>query len=167
MTREQEDCEQQGAINRQDTGGLQRDVLLQQLKSPPAERVREAQQLTAVIADRLAEVLPQQEFRLKLVPPIISVDGIGSRYGNGYSTAAALLWYLPLPASRRLKLIFERQTGDLQRFLTNVRGAPWPARGARPHVQITSDTIRAWWGGSTEADAVVRLRPISRDELGV
>jgi hypothetical protein len=155
------------SVGPQDTGQLQRASLLRTLKSPPAERVSEAERLTAVIADRLAEVLPQQEFRLKLALPIISIDGIGSQYGNGYSTAPAMLWYLPLPASQRLKLIFERQTGDLQRFLSSVRGSPWPTRGARPHVEITSDTIHAWWGGSTEADAVVRLRPIARDDLGV
>ncbi len=162
MSREHND-----PIDLQDEGRLQRDLLLRQLKSAPPERVNEAKQLTAVIAERLAEVLPQQEFRLKLAYPIISIDGIGSRYGNGYSTVPALLWYLPLPASRRLELIFERQAGDLQRFLSNVRGAPWPRRGAQPHVDVTSSAIHAWWGGSTEADAVIHLRPVSRDELGV
>jgi hypothetical protein len=137
------------------------------MKSPPPERVSEAEQLTAVIADRIAEVLPEREFRLKLAHPIISIDGIGSRYGNGYSTAPAVLWYLPLPASRRLKMIFEAQTRDLQRFLSNVRGEPWPRRGAQPHVDVTSSAIHAWWGGAAEADAVVQLRPVSREELGI
>lgn len=142
MSREQND-----PIDLQDGERLQRDFLLWQLKSPPPERVSEAEQLTAVIADRLADVLPEQEFQLKLAHPIIRVDGIGTRYGNGYSTAPALLWYLPLPASRRLELIFERQTGDLQRFLSNVRGTPWPSRGAQPHVDVTPSVIYAWWGG--------------------
>jgi hypothetical protein len=155
------------SVSPQDAERLQRPSLLRALKSPPAERVSEAERLTAVIADRLAEVLPEQEFRLKLALPVISIDGIGSQHGNGYSTAPAILWYLPLPALRRLELIFERQAGDLQRFLSSVHGSPWPTRGARPHVEITSDIIRAWWGGTTEADAVVRMRPIARDELGL
>lgn len=162
MSREQND-----PIDLQDGERLQRDFLSRQLKSPSPERVSEAERLTAVIADRLADVLPEQEFRLKLAHPIIRVDGIGNRYGNGYSTAPALLWYLPFSASRRLELIFERQTGDLQRFLSNVRGRPWPRHGARSHVDVTSSEIRAWWGGAIEAEAIVRLRPVSRDELGV
>jgi hypothetical protein len=148
-------------------GRVKRDFLLQQLKSPPPERVSEAERLTALIAERIAEVLPPQEFRLKLAQPIISIDGVGDRYGNGYSTAPAVCWYLPLPVSQRLKMIFESQTRDLQRFLSNVSGTPWPKQGARSHVAITPDTICAWWGGPTEADAVVRLRPITRNELGV
>lgn len=141
--------------------------MLRQVKSPPPGRISEAEQLTAVIADRIAEVLPEQEFCLKLAHPIISVNGIGSRYGNGYSTAPAMLWYLPLPAAHRLKMIFETQTRDLQRFLSNVRREPWPARGAQPHVEVTLSAIHAWWGGAAEADAVLRLRPVSREELGI
>jgi hypothetical protein len=159
--------ERESPIHLQDEGRLQRDLLLKQLKSPPPERVSEAEQLTAVIAERIAEVLPQQEFRLKLAHPIISVDGISDRHGNGYSTAPAVLWYLPLTASRRLELIFEIQTRDLQRFLSSVRDAPWPSREAQPHVCVTPSMIHAWWGGPTEADAIVCLRPVSRDELDI
>lgn len=152
--------------DREDGGRLQQDLLLRKLKSPSPERVSEAKRLTELIAERIGEVLPPEEFRLKLSQPIVSIDGIGDRYGSGYSTAPALFWYLPLSATRRLKMIFESQTRDLQRFLSNVRGVPWPERGARPHVEITPDSICAWWGGPTEADAVVRLRPIFRGELG-
>jgi hypothetical protein len=141
--------------------------LSRQLQSPSPVRVEEGERLTAMIAERIIEVLPPQEFRLRLAHPIISIDGIGALRGNGYSTAPAVLWYLPLSASRRLKLIFESQTRDLQRFLSNVRGAPWPGQGALPHVDVTSRAIHAWWGGSTEADAVISLRTISRDELGI
>jgi hypothetical protein len=168
MGRKQGDSEQRGgAASRRNLESCQRDLLLRQLKSPSTARVSEAERLTALLAERLAEVLPPREFRLKLTQPIISIDGIGKRYGNGYSTAPAVCWYLPLPVSRRLRMIFESQTRDIQRFLSNVSGAQWPTPGAKPHVDVTPTTICAWWGGPTEADAVVRLRPIARDELGV
>jgi hypothetical protein len=137
------------------------------LKSPPPERVPEAERLTAAIAERIAEVLPPAEFRLKLEHPIISIDAIGLRCGNGYSTAPALFWYLPLPALQRLEQMFESQMMSLERFLSNVCGCPWPRPGALPHVEVTAHAVHAWWGGPREVEAVVRLRPVSRDELGV
>jgi hypothetical protein len=154
-------------INRQDRDRLRRDIELRQVKSPSAERISEAEKLTAVIAERIAEVLPGHGFQLKLVHPIISVNGVGEMYGNGYSTAPAIIWYLQLPASQRLQMIFENQARELQRFLSNVRGEPWPGQRSQPHVHVTASMIHAWWGGSAEADAVVRLRPISRAEVGV
>jgi len=146
---------------------LQDDPLWRHLRSPSRRRVREAERLTSAIGERLAEVLPDGEFRLNIDHTLISIDGLGARCGSGYSATPALFWYLPLTASRRLEVMFQSQTRELQRFLSTVRGAPWPGPGACPQVHVTSDEIRAWWGGASEADAIVRLRPIVRSELGL
>ena len=66
-----------------------------------------------------------------------------------------------------LKTIFISEGETVQEFLTDVLGEPWPARGAKPHVCVTQDTVQLWWGGPTEDEAVVKLRPVSRKELGL
>lgn len=149
------------------TRPIPRKVLLGRIWSPSPRRVAEGARLTAVIAGRIAAVLPPGEFELKVTDTLISIDGVGSRQGNGYSTAPALMWYLPFPASHRLKLIFEAQARDLQRFLSQVRRSPWPSEGARQHVDVTPRAIHVWWGGSCEADAVTSMRVILREELGL
>jgi hypothetical protein len=69
---------------------------------------------------------------------------------------------LPLPSATRLGSFLERIGRDLQQFLTNTYGSPWPRPDAQVHVRVTNDTIYVWWGDGTEADAPVRLRPIPR-----
>jgi hypothetical protein len=141
--------------------------LLRKVLSPASDEADRGRALTYAIADRIQEVLIPSEFNLKTDGKIISVKGVGSRRGYSYSTAPSLLWNLPYPRSRRLELIFDIQSRELQRFLTAARHTPWPARDAMPHIKITSDAVHVWWGGFTEADALVRLRPIYIDELEV
>jgi hypothetical protein len=149
-------------------GRLRDHPLVKYVTAPqPPERVREAERLTAAFAERIAEVLPPGEFELKVTGFAISVIGIGVWYGNSYGFALHLTWYLPHPASRRLEMVFEGQMDGLQEFLSNMRRAPWPSKGALPHVRVIPSTVYAWWGGPTCADAVVSLRPLDRAELGV
>jgi hypothetical protein len=118
-----------------------------------------------VIAERLVDILPRQEFVIRVEFPVISIDSIGVHEGSGFSTAPAVFWYLPLPVSRRLELIFDSQAKGLQRFLSARSGKRWPTPDAEPHVSIGPSVIDVWWGGSSETDAAIRLRPIKRDEL--
>lgn len=56
---------------------------------------------------------------------------------------------------------------ELQVFLTNALGERWPSRDAEPDVRITTDMAQLWWGDEAETEAVVKIRPVSRKELGL
>lgn len=53
----------------------------------------------------------------------------------------------------------------LQDAMSKVTGEPWPAPKAHPGYRVDNRVIAIWWGGKTEAEAVMRLRPISRTEI--
>lgn len=123
--------------------------------------------LTRAIAERLREILPDGEFSLESDDRVIHIIGIGPCRGNSYNIMPWLLWNGPEPALVRLEQIFETYGRDIQRFLTNSRKRPWPVEGAAPHIDIGTETIDVWWGGLKKVEAVVRLRPFDRKELGI
>lgn len=130
-------------------------------------RMAEAERLTGVLAERIREVLQEDEFEVEVKGRIISITGVGARGGNTFGLMPALIWQLPLSATRRLRMIFEGVARNLQHFLTCAYNRPWPAVTAEPHVSVGDDAILVWWGGASETDAVARLRPIPRVEIGV
>lgn len=123
--------------------------------------------LTHAIAERLREILPEDEFNLESDDRVIHITGIGPCRGNSYNTMPWLLWNLPGPPLARLERIFETYSRDVQRFLTKSRKRPWPVEGAEPHIDICLETVDVWWGGSNKAEAAVRLRQFNRKELGI
>jgi hypothetical protein len=135
--------------------------------TPSPEQVKIGTTLTYVITERLRDILPSNEFDLDTDGSTIRITGVGLCRGNSYSTIPWLLLGLPGSDSERLERILKIYGRDVQKFLTKARHEPWPANGAESHVRVTLDTVDVWWGGSDESDAVVRLRTISRRELGI
>ncbi len=78
-----------------------------------------------------------------------------------------LLLAMPGEITEKLEMIFMREGEDVQELLTDVDGRPWPAPDAKPHVLVTQDAVQLWWGGPTEDEALVKLRPILRKDIGL
>jgi hypothetical protein len=76
-------------------------------------------------------------------------------------------WRTSLSVEERLEMILDGYSKNLQKLLSRAGEPQWPAADATPHVEITDEKVMIWWGGPTVTDAVVRLRPITREELGV
>jgi hypothetical protein len=130
-------------------------------------REAEAERISKAIVDCISDVVPDGEFILTVSGRVIGVVGVGARRGNSFRTHPFLVWLLPVPATRRLSIIFGSLSKDLQRFLSRVTGRPWPVEGATPHVRITDREIRVWWGSVDESEAVVKIEPILRSDIGV
>jgi len=123
--------------------------------------------LTDSLAERIREILPAGEFEVEARSGIVNIHGIGRYRGCSSASMPLVLLELPGDVTEKLISIFMGEGEVVQEFLTDVRGEPWPTLGAEPHVCVTYDTVQLWWGGPTEGEAVVKLRPISRKELGL
>ncbi len=126
-----------------------------------------ADALTNSLAERIREILPPGEFDVKACSGIVNIQGVGQYRGSSSASMPMVLLAQPGDLAETLKEIFISEGETVQDFLTAVRGESWPARGAKPYVCVTQDTIQLWWGGPTEDEAVVKLRPVSRKELGL
>jgi hypothetical protein len=127
---------------------------------------RSAEALTNLLAGRLEEILPADDFEVEARLGVLNIRGVGRFQGSStVSTPALVLAISEGSWEERLGAVFMTEGENLQDFLTHVYGEPWPARDATPHVCVTAEDIRLWWGGPTEDDASMKLRPISRQEL--
>jgi hypothetical protein len=126
-----------------------------------------AEALTNSLAERIREILPAGEFEVEACSGIVNIQGIGQYRGSSMASMSVLLLGMPGDISDKLDMIFMSQGEEIQEFLTDLLGEPWPARGAKPHVRVTQDTVQLWWGGPTKDQAVVKLRPILRRDLGL
>lgn len=137
---------------------------LQSLATDPAPN---GHQLIEAMSERVAEIVDSTECEVTTDGKTIKLVGINRRQGNTVSVMPFFILRSSLPADQRLKMAFEALAKSTQRFLTSCGGPAWPAPGIEPHVTVSGETINVWWGGSNEADATVRLRPLDRSELGV
>jgi hypothetical protein len=123
------------------------------------------ERLVVALCERLAEVLPQNQFEVTVEHRhAIRIRGVGTRLGNTAWLSPITLWREPLPVEQRLQLFLDGASQRVQKFVGR-RYRPWPTRTASPKVSIEEDRILVWWGGVGEADAVVALRPISLREI--
>jgi hypothetical protein len=126
------------------------------------ERIHEA------LAERMREILPPELFTVELDDAgLICVRATNV---DGHSTDGKVLFGSSelrtlIPSTRRLKLYFESRAEGLQAFVSRALGRPWPSASARPHVQMTGSEILIWFGGEDPAQAELRLRPITQDEI--
>jgi hypothetical protein len=120
-----------------------------------------------VLAERIEELLAAESFQVSTDGRTITVSGTGELSGRANVFMPVFIWRLPMPATQRLDMLFESASRRLQEFLTAAYGKPWPSSGAEAHVSVRDDVISVWWGGEAEEDAVERLRPIDRSEVGL
>lgn len=137
---------------------------LEYLSAGPAPN---EQQLIEAMSERIAEVVDPAECEVTTDGKTIKLVGINRLRGNMTSVMPFFILRAPLPVDQRLKMALEALATSTQKFLTSCGGPAWPGPGSEPHVTVSSETVNVWWGGSSEDDATVRLRPLDRSELGV
>lgn len=135
--------------------------------SPSNHDVEIGDKLTSMLAERIRELLPADDFSVTSTGLTIKVVGQGKCVGFTYSTAPSIVWHLPSTVDGRLERVCNVQARDLQRFISNVKGKEWPAAGAMPHVHVDSENVKVWCGGESEDSVPAKLRPINRIELGI
>jgi hypothetical protein len=116
---------------------------------------------------RVAEIVPDNEFEVTLQGNALRIRGTGVRTGTQRVSVADPILNLPLPASQRLRLFFSDECHGLERFITDARGEPWPGHGADLHVRVDSKSVRIWWGSDDEMHAVLRVKPLTRQKMTV
>jgi hypothetical protein len=119
------------------------------------------------LADRTRELLPDRDFEIRTNGATITVEGCGAFSGNTNIMMPVFILRLPAPVEERLAMVIESHGKRLQEFLARAYGEPWPGPKATARACITSETMSLWWGGPAEADALERLRPIDRAEVGI
>jgi hypothetical protein len=125
------------------------------------------QRVVGALAERTKELLAEEDFEVSTDGLLVTIRGVGQFRGRSNTLMPVFIWRAPLPATERLTMVFESASLRLQEFLTAAYGRPWPAPNAKAHVSVSDDLISVWWGGDTEAEAIKRLRPIFRTEVGV
>lgn len=131
------------------------------------ENVTDGERLIDIYGQRVAEVLCQESLEINTHKGTLGVVGVGDLAGNSVWMTLLPTWYLPLSRSRRIKLVLKGHSIELQRFLTRVRGHPWPDAYAKCHVSVTHDKICVWWGNDRRSSVEVRLQPIGRRDVGI
>jgi hypothetical protein len=112
--------------------------------------------LTEAFATRLREVLPGDQYEVKVGGVAVSVHRRDA--SSAVSGAPAIM--LATPGSRDLKL---SRALEVAADMTKQYVAPTvPSR-----VRVDADTLAVWWGGPLPAEAVASLRPIMRNEVGL
>lgn len=128
----------------------------------------EVARLVAALCERIVEVLPVGAFDVEIEHRYaIRLRGKGPRQGDTLWLSPLHIWHSECSADVRMRLFLEQAGLRLQSFLSSGRNGPWPTASAKPWVSIGEDRIAMWWGGPTETDVGVALRPIERQEIGV
>jgi hypothetical protein len=111
--------------------------------------------LTDALATRLREVLSAQ-YDVSAQGASLTIRALDApRSGTG---VPALM--LAAPGAPDEKLYRVLQTAA-------EMAKPYVAPDAAPQAQVDSDTLTVWWGGPSQAEAVMSLRPIPRAEIGL
>ena len=126
--------------------------------------------VTEAVAERYREILPA-EFTVETNGPFLTWRASGS----GASSMFFGNWMLHVPwlsKTARLERFAQMAFGKLPREVASVMNRNpslvWPARGTTCHVRVTDSEVHIWFGMTDqEADAVLKVRPISREELGI
>jgi hypothetical protein len=120
--------------------------------------------VVGVFAERLRELLPDERFNVVVDGSTIVVHSQGD---GTHIFTPVLIWRTSLPVDERLRLVFEALGKGVQRLLGTVQGAEWGSLYGDVRVEVTSDMIKIWWGDKGWDDALMRIRPVCRQELGV
>jgi hypothetical protein len=130
--------------------------------------VRRGARLIGALVERIGEIAPP-DFEVTTVADghLLVIRGIGPRAGSSSTSSPGMFVRLPLPASLRLRILFENVASGVQEFFEQAAGQPWPAAGASPQVRVTDTEVHVWYGDNDENTAVVRLKSFHRTELGL
>lgn len=132
-----------------------------------ASNERQMERLVAAFCERLAEVLPRNQFEVTVEHRhAVRIRGLGQRQGDTVWLTPIAVWRSRLPVEDRLRIFLEAASRRVQSFVSR-HDRRWPTMAAEPRVSIEEDKILVWWGDPSEADPVVALRPIPRKQLGV
>lgn len=119
------------------------------------------------LAARTKEVIADPEFELTTDGRTITFGGTGRFRGSTKVMMPCFLLRAPGPLDERLEAVLNSHGRRLQEYLSAAYGKAWPREGAEAHVCVTPSAVSLWWGGPDEASAIVRLRLISRAEVGL
>jgi hypothetical protein len=126
------------------------------------------------LGDRLADVLPSDEYTVSVNGPMLDVKGA---QGHGSAGMPGMLLlergtpedklaraYMAAAESLRGIIVGTQRQGPVATATSRAR---FPGAFFDPHVLVTDATIEVWWGGADPDGALVRLRPIPRSEIGL
>jgi hypothetical protein len=126
----------------------------------------QVERLVTALCERLTEVLPKGQFDVTVEHRhAIRIRAPGP--ADVIWLSPMFLWRSRSPVDHRLQLFLDQFSQRIQSFVSHSQKRRWPGPTAKPGVAIEKDTIMVWWGGAHHADAIVALRPISREEIGV
>jgi hypothetical protein len=112
--------------------------------------------LTHALTGRLREVLPSPEYDVAIKGLAVTIHRRGYP-GSAMGIPAAML-AVPGSLDEKLNLVLEMIAEMAKHYVSP---------GALSQVRVTSDLLAVWWGSATEEDAIARLRPILRKEIGL
>lgn len=112
-----------------------------------------------VDASRVVTEVDGHRVVVRAVPP--------SRHAGSVLSTGALALLLPLPKTVRLRMFFENEARELQEFVSKIEHRDWPAHNAAPHVLVSEDEIRIWYGNTDENSADLQWPALERKALGI
>jgi hypothetical protein len=126
------------------------------------------------LGDRLAEVLPADEYTVSVEGPVLEVTGAPANSSVGVPGLLLLERGTPEEKLTRVYAEWAESLGGMiaaahrqSPAATAMRRARFPGTFFDPHVLVSDETIDVWWGGADPEEALVRLRPIPRSEIGL
>jgi hypothetical protein len=135
-------------------GGLRTSLALLYV----ASRYRDqAEALTRVLAERLSEILPVDEYKIDVEGFTLKVQRT-SAYRGGLTCTPAVGLIESGSDEAKLRQACELAAEALRDYV---------AAGGEPHVSVTADTVMIWWDTASEPEKQVRLSPIGRCEIGM
>jgi hypothetical protein len=124
---------------------------------------RRFEAIAVELAERYREILPRRRFRVEANGTVVEVTILHPSRNAGSTQIGPgwVLLMLPMPRELRLRMFLEDAARHLQEF---VRCAvkDWPEADAEPHVTVTDQQVRVWYGTDNESAAPVRWRPFDR-----
>jgi hypothetical protein len=115
------------------------------------------------LAERYSEILPSGRFKVEVRGTCVMMRALPPGRSAG-STAHGPGWVVlmvPAPREFQLRLFLESEARSVQEFVRHFV-TDWPHPNAEPHVAVTDQQLRVWYGTNDEAAAPVRLRPLER-----
>jgi hypothetical protein len=119
-----------------------------------------------ILEERTRSILPKN-FQVQRSEASLRISGVDASFGRSVVWSPTFVLRSKLPVEERLNIVFQSYAERVQQFMTNAQQSPWSAQGARGHAEVGDVTISVWWGGASEAEALIRLEPIARGELGI
>lgn len=112
--------------------------------------------LTEALATRFREVLSADQYEVTISGLAVLIQRRDAPSGG--AGTPALMLATPGPGEEKLRRVLELAAEMAKQYV---------APEATARAQVTADALEIWWGGPSTTEAVVRLRPIPRDEVGL